>query len=229
MVLSTPLDIIFPPSDLLSDEPPLETERHLRQIILLLTSLEWWRRGRFTQPEQQRQDFFAAGNLSIYYTLSRPKDVRGPDFFVVLDTQYKERKSWMVWAEEGKYPNLILEILSESTAKVDRGIKKRLYQDIFRTPEYFWFDPFSLEFQGFRLQDGATYVEIAPTAQGWFWSQQLQLFLALVEGRLRLLTPEGMLVPTPEEAAIQERQRAETEYQRAEVFAQRLKDLGLDP
>ena len=30
------LDVIFPPSDLYSDEPPVETELHLRQIILLL-------------------------------------------------------------------------------------------------------------------------------------------------------------------------------------------------
>ncbi|QEI41679.1 hypothetical protein BMF77_02272 [Dolichospermum sp. UHCC 0315A] len=28
-------DIIFPPSDLYSNEPPVETELHLRQIILL--------------------------------------------------------------------------------------------------------------------------------------------------------------------------------------------------
>jgi Uma2 family endonuclease len=36
-------DVIFPPGDLLSDEPPLETELHLRQIMLLLQCLEsWW-------------------------------------------------------------------------------------------------------------------------------------------------------------------------------------------
>nr|WP_245395576.1 hypothetical protein [Anthocerotibacter panamensis] len=32
-------------------------------------------------------------------------------------------------------------------------------------PEYFWFDPFTLEFKGFRLQDGDAYGEIAPTEQ----------------------------------------------------------------
>ena len=35
-----PLDVIFPTGDLYSDEPPLESELHLRQIILLLQSLE---------------------------------------------------------------------------------------------------------------------------------------------------------------------------------------------
>jgi Uma2 family endonuclease len=85
MVQSSNPDIpIFPPSDLLSDEPPWETYRHLKQIILLLTSLErLW---------QNRQDFFAGANLSIYYSTRQRKseDVRGPDLFVVLDTERKE-------------------------------------------------------------------------------------------------------------------------------------------
>jgi Uma2 family endonuclease len=51
-------DVIFPPSDLLSDEPQSETYLHLQQMILLLKCLEWWWRD--------RQDFFAAGNLTIY-------------------------------------------------------------------------------------------------------------------------------------------------------------------
>ena len=34
-------DVIFPPSDLYSDEPTVETELHLRQIILLFKCLEW--------------------------------------------------------------------------------------------------------------------------------------------------------------------------------------------
>jgi len=33
-------DVIFPPGDLYSDEPPWETELHLQQIILLLESLK---------------------------------------------------------------------------------------------------------------------------------------------------------------------------------------------
>jgi len=210
MVLSQPPEIIFPPSDLLSDEPPVETERHLWQIFILLASLKWWWRDRFTDPAQQRKDYFAAGNLTIYYSTRqrRSEDLRGPDFFVVLNTDYKERASWMVWAEEGKYPNLIVEILSKTTASTDRGLKKQLYQEVFRTPEYFWFDPFSLEFEGFRLCDGRAYEEIESSEQGWLWSQELELFLGIVGARLRFLTAEGMVVPTPEEAAQQEQRRA---------------------
>jgi Uma2 family endonuclease len=219
----------FPPSDLWSDEPPWETDRHLRQILLLLLCLEWWWRERPDAPEHRRNRFYAAGNLTIYYSNRQRRDekFRGPDFFVVLDTEYKERKSWVVWDEDGKYPNAIVEMLSDSTAEVDRTTKKDIYQNTFRTPEYFWFDPYSLEFQGFRLL-GGFYEEIAPTEQGWMWSQQLELYLGIVEEKLRFLTPEGNLVPAPMEAAMQEllnaeteRQRAETERQRAETERQR--------
>lgn len=91
----------------------------------------------------------------------------------------------MVWQEEGKYPNVIVEILSESTAEVDRTEKKRIYQDTFRTPDYFWFDPDSLEFQGFTLVRGS-YEPIAPNERGWLWSERLGLYLGNTRGEIAL-------------------------------------------
>ena len=210
----------FPPSDLFSDEPPLESDRHLKQILLLLLSLEWWWQERPDAPENRRNNFYAAGNLTVYYSRRqlRSEDFRGPDFFVVLDTEYKERKSWTVWEEDGKYPNAIVEMLSDSTANVDRNKKKRIYQDTFRTPEYFWFDPYSLEFQGFRLTEGGKYRAIEANEYGWLWSQQLELYLGIVAEKLRFFTPEMELVPTRGEG---ESQRAEVESQRAEAESQR--------
>ncbi|MEB3830852.1 Uma2 family endonuclease, partial [Phormidium sp. CCY1219] len=100
MVQSHPSSDIptVPPGELWSEEPPLESYRHLKQLILLLTCLErYW---------QERTDFFAGANMSVYYSTRQRKseDMRGPDFFVVLDTQRRERKSWVVWEEDGKYP-----------------------------------------------------------------------------------------------------------------------------
>jgi Uma2 family endonuclease len=222
-------DVIFPPGDLYSDEPPLETELHLEQIMLLLKCLKWlWR---------DRNDFYAAGNLTIYYSQNKRKteDFRGPDFFVVLDTERKTRKSWVVWEEDGKYPHLILEILSESTANTDRELKKKLYQDTFRTPDYFWFDPYTLEFAGFHLLDGK-YQPLEPNNLGHLWSQQLKLYLGIYQGLLRYFTPEGELVPTPEEQAESEHQQTEYERQqkeialsRVEILAAKLRELNIDP
>lgn len=217
-----PEDVILPPSDLYSDEPPLESELHLEQIMLLLKCLKWLWRG--------RTDFYAAGNLTIYYSLNKSKseNFRGPDFFVVLDTERKTRKSWVVWEEDGKYPNVILEILSESTANIDKEFKKKLYQDTFRTPDYFWFDPYTLEFAGFHLVDGK-YQPLEANNQGHLWSQQLGLYLGIHQGLLRFFTPEGQLVPTPEEEAESERQQKELALSRAERLAAKLRELNIDP
>ncbi|NJK62240.1 MAG: Uma2 family endonuclease [Synechococcaceae cyanobacterium SM2_3_1] len=219
----------LPPCDLDSNEPPLESYQHLQQLLLLIKCLDWlW---------CDRTDYFAAGNLTIYYSTRKLKseDFRGPDFFVVLGTEKRPRKSWTIWEEEGKYPNLIVELLSDSTANVDRGVKKTIYQNIFRTPDYFWFDPKSFEFEGFHLVEG-TYEPIPPTEQGWRWSAQLELYLGIHQEQLRFFTSEGDLVPTPEESATAERQRAETERQRAETerqknekLAAKLRELGIDP
>jgi Uma2 family endonuclease len=215
-------DIEVPPSDLYSDEPPLETELHLRQLMLLVQCLEWWWRD--------RQDFYAFGNLTIYYSPRQRKTekFRGPDFFVVLDTERKARKSWVVWEEAGKYPNMIVEILSPTTAQTDRGLKKQLYQDTFRTPDYFWFDPTTLEFAGFRLV-GGQYEALQPNAAGWLWSEQLGLYLGIDQEKLRFFSPEGQMLSSPEEAIAQERQRAAQAQQRADRLLQQLRALGVDP
>ena len=208
-------DVIFPDGDLYSDEPPVETELHLEQIMLLLKCLKWlWR---------DRNDFYAAGNLTIYYSPRQRKSekFRGPDFFVVLGTERKTRKSWVVWEEDGKYPNVIIEILSPKTADTDQGFKKQLYQDTFRTYDYFWFDPDSLEFAGFHLVDGE-YQALLANERGHLWSQQLGLCLGIDRGLLRFFTPEGQLVPTPEEVA-------DRQTQRAERLAAKLRELNVNP
>jgi Uma2 family endonuclease len=231
------LDALMPDaSQLLSDEPEMESSLHYQQLAMLVATLEWlWR---------ERNDVFIGANLTIYYSRLQLKnrDFRGPDFFVVKHTPSNPRTSWVVWEENGQYPSLIIELLSDSTAAVDRGTKKQLYQDIFRTQEYFWFSPDTLEFEGFKLVD-KQYEPIAPNPQGWRWSEELGVYLGVWVGRLRYFTASGELVPTPEEVAEREMQRseealqqaeeaaqrAEQEAQRAEALAQKLRDLGIDP
>lgn len=209
-------------SQLLSDEPPMETSMYYRQLALLVTGLEWlWR---------EQEDFFVGANLTIYYSLKqvRNRDFRGPDFFLVKDVPPGERKSWVLWEEDGKYPDLIIELLSESTAATDKGPKRELYQNQFRTPEYFWFSAETFEFRGFRLA-GSQYAEISPNDRGWCWSEELGLYLGVEQGKLRYFTREETIVPTPEEAESQEQQRADQERQRAERMALYIRAQGIDP
>ncbi|MBD1926143.1 Uma2 family endonuclease [Trichocoleus sp. FACHB-90] len=252
MVLSAQeLEEMMPDAtQLYSDEPEMESSLHYMQLLLLVSCLEWLCRD--------REDFFIGANLTIYFSRQqlRNRDFRGPDFFLVKQTQKRPRNAWVVWEEDGKYPNLIIELLSTSTATTDRTLKKDLYQDRFRTPEYFWFSPDTLEFEGWRLM-GNRYQEIALNDMGWRWSEELGLYLGVEQGQLRYFTPEGDLVPTPEEAAqqaIQNAQQAQAQAQqaqaeleqaqaqaqqaqaeleqerlRAQLLAERLRSLGLDP
>ncbi|MBC6474221.1 MAG: Uma2 family endonuclease [Hormoscilla sp. GM102CHS1] len=169
----------------------------------------------------------------------RNDDFRGPDFFVVLgvDTN-KSRKAWVAWEEGGRLPDVIIELMSPTTAHIDTGIKKDLYEQEWRTSEYFAIDPFNPNsLQGWSLDDDGRYQPLRPDARGWLWSETLELWLGTWSGIiqrepaiwLRFYDRDGNLVPLPEEAALalaeQERERA----QRAQRLAAQLRELGIDP
>ncbi len=218
--------ISCPPPGLYSDEPPLETDFHREQIDLLIRLLKYW--------WQERTDFYISGNLTVYYSAEETKkrDFRGPDVFVVLDTEKRDRRSWVLWEEGGKYPNVVIELLSDSTVTVDKGKKKDLYETVWRLPEYYWFHPETMEFAGFRLRHGR-YEAIAPDATGRLESQQLGLLLGIHERQLRWFTVEGELIPLPEEVERQAREQAEQQaaqaQQRAERLEAYLRSQGIDP
>jgi Uma2 family endonuclease len=154
-------------TELLSDEPEMESSLHYTQLLILVSCLEWlWR---------DREDFFIGANLTIYYA------------------------------------------------------------NQFHTPEYFWFSPTTLELVGWRLA-GSEYEKINPSENGWYWSQELGLYLGIWENKLRYFSVEGKLIPTPEEANLEEIRKVEIERQRADkaenkaaILAQKLRELGIEP
>jgi Uma2 family endonuclease len=206
------------------DGVPMETERHKLQMDLLIYPLKSWL---YRQPEGG----YVGGNMFVYFSLEqvRRQDFRGPDVFVVLGVPRRERKSWVVW-EEGKGPDVVIELLSERTAAEDKGRKKTIYQDQLKVAEYFWFDPFNPDdWAGFYWQRGI-YQTLPPDDQGRLISKRLGLALVRWHGIyagveatwLRWATLEGaLLLPTPQEALEAETRRAEAEKQRAEAEKQR--------
>jgi len=232
------------------DGVPMETERHRLQMELLINSLKPW----FTQSNQG----YVSGNMFVYFSPNQVKneDFKGPDVFVVRDVGKQERKSWVVW-EEGKPPDIVIELLSQTTAKEDKGKKKRIYQEKLKVPEYYWFDPHnSGDFQGFFLTQSKpsktqVYEPIAPDTQNRLVSKSLGLALTCWHGVyegvtatwLRWETLTGELLPTPQEVrdvqtqhakaeaqrANLEAQRANIAEQRAERLAQLLREQGIDP
>jgi Uma2 family endonuclease len=192
------------------------------------------------------KNYFCGGNMFIYYSVEQAKEIeayveaatvarkprfKGPDFFLVKDVDgTKPRESWVVWDEEGRYPDLVVEFISTSTRKKDVDENVKFYARVFRVLEYFWFDRRTGELAGYRLS-GVSYTPIEPDARGRLWSEVLGAYLGVWRGEyrgrrfpwLRLWDKEGRLVPTTAERAARERaarERAEARAEQAEAQAQ---------
>lgn len=219
------------------DGVPMETQRHKFQMDLLLETIYPWL--------AQRQDGYASGNMFVYFSANqlRNEDFKRPDFFAVLNVPQTERKSWVVW-EEGKAPDVVIELLSESIAETDKNEIKLIYQNRMRVPEYFWYDPFNPDdWAGFTLHNGV-YQPLLPDAQNRYVSEQLGLALVRWYGSyrgvnttwLRWETRSGELLPTQEELvqqvqaeAKQAQLRANQAEEKMRKLADRLKEMGIDP
>jgi len=214
----------------------MDSDEQFWTIQALVASLTWeWR---------ERTDYYVGSNLSIYYVVETVKHgrryrkhvFRGPDFFVVLNPQFRKprRNSWVVDNECGKFPDVIVEVLSSSTKKNDVGVKKDIYERNFQTPEYFLVDPGKEIVFGYRLTKGR-YVPITPTIEGLLWSERFGLFLGMYQnpgdelkpeepryGRLaRFFTPDKKPIKLPPEEAVKQMARAQREAERAQREAER--------
>jgi Uma2 family endonuclease len=206
------------------DGQPMETIRHRQQMNLLIHTV--------TRALGERRDYFAGGNMFVYFSETQVKknSFRGPDFFVVLDSTFRARRSWVAWGEDGKLPDVVIELLSDSTRAVDRGEKMQIYSRIWKTAEYFLYDPWSYELEGYRLdRETLKYVPIAPEPTGRLKCQMLGLSLGIREGTvdratnpwLRWFDANGDLVDSAEEGEAAQQERAETERASAEAERER--------
>ncbi len=154
-----------------------------------------------------RTDVYITGNLFFYYQKGNPRAVVAPDVFVVLGVPNRQRNIYKLW-EEGRAPDVVFELTSESTSDKDVGDKRLLYERL-KVKEYFLFDPLRdyLEppLQGFRLVGNYyTAIPVEPLGQdNWeLDSEVLGLILRTDGYRLRLYDPlqEAYLLTPAEEA-----------------------------
>lgn len=213
----------MPPTDLVFDDgEPLESNRHRIATNVLIRSMR--------QGWGDRDDYFVGGNMFVYYSRqqARNRDFRGPDFFAVLDVDgTRDRQGWVVWEENGRYPDIIIELMSPLTAEVDTGVKREIYERTFRTPNYYVYDPFDPNsLQGWYCDATQRYRALTPNDRGWLWCERLGWWVGIWNGTietvdapwLRFYDRQGNLIPLPEEAA---RQQAQQERQRAEAAERR--------
>lgn len=216
------------------DGTPVDNFASAKQQRLLVSSL---------YSSTQEQTFLAEANVGIYYADSQPAIV--PDVFLSLDVQPpedwwdKQNRCYLVW-KFGKPPEVAIEIVSNKVGD-ELGNKLRIYEQM-RVSYYIIYDPIQqLGESVLRVYElrGRRYSETTET-----WLEQVGLGLTLWEGEfegrqdtwLRWCYRDGIVLPTGDERAAQERlekeqqrQRAEQAEQRAQQLAERLRAMGINP
>ncbi|HJZ92278.1 MAG TPA: Uma2 family endonuclease [Gemmataceae bacterium] len=190
-----------------------ETDLHRDLMVDLIETLKDW----FAADPQT----YVSGNILLFYEPGNKRRHVSPDVLVVRGVPKRQRDNYLAW-EEGKAPDLVIEVTSKTTRTEDSRQKSELYRTILRVPEYFLFDPraeyLDPQFQGFRLRRGR-YVAIKPIA-GRLPCEVIGLHLEKDGNQLRLWDPiAGRRVPTPGEA----RALAEAEAARLRQELEKLK------
>jgi len=203
----------YPESD---GKPMAETDIHRDLMIDIILALQDFYRN--------ASDVYVSGNLLMYYTERIPTDSVAPDVFVVKGVPKKRRRIYKIW-EEGKSPDMVVELTSKSTRRDDILRKKELYESL-QVSEYFIFDPLGEylqpALQGYRLFEGR--YEPIVSSEGRLRSLVLNMELVHQEETLFLIdlqTGKRLLTPL-EEAEV--RRKVQTKWQKAEEARQQAEE-----
>ncbi|NEO51866.1 MAG: Uma2 family endonuclease [Okeania sp. SIO3B5] len=226
----------LPSSDELpdSDDKPVDHE-----IQILIPNLLWLI---LNQLWGDRSDWFFGINMGIFHTTgSNPRVAIVPDGFLSLGVPTLKndqlRSSYILWEENYIVPIFVLEIVSKTYGNeydekmTDYARLGVLYYVVYN-PDYFKRDKHE-RFEVYRLLNGA-YQRLQGNP---VWMPEIGLGIGTEVNNyyrykrelLYWYDSEGNRFMTPEEEALQERQRAEKERQRAEQLEQMLRSLGVDP
>jgi Uma2 family endonuclease len=194
-----------------------ETDFHRKLLNELVDTLDDW----FAADP----NIYVSGNLLLFYEEGNKRRHLAPDVFVVIGIPKRDRLNYLLW-EEGRGPNVVIELTSSSTRREDTRQKLELYRDVLRVPEYFLFDPFGdylhPPLQGYRLAGGV--YRPMRAQDGRLRSRQLGLVLEPDDRKLRLVDPDtGARLPTRAEA-----RQAEAEARQAEAAARRAAEAELE-
>src|SRR5262249_40516680 len=119
----------YPTSD---GKPMAETDDHRYLMLDLIETLKLYYVASAL--------VYVSGNLLIYYVPGDKRRHISPDVFVVRGVAKHNRPYYLIW-QEGKGPEVAIELTSKTTRREDLGKKKAIYRDILKVKEYFLFDP----------------------------------------------------------------------------------------
>ncbi len=206
-------EIDYPTSD---GKPMGETDLHRSVMVVTIETLKMHFAG---------QQVYVSGNLLLYYRPGNKRRHVSPDVLVTRGLEPRDRECYLLW-EEGRAPNVVIEVTSQSTRDEDLEDKLEIYRDEIEVAEYFLFDPRSEylvpALQGYRLSRGR--YELIEPVSGRLASVELGLQLESDGSRLRFYDPAGQRwLPTPQEAHLEalaalERKEAALQRQQATLL-----------
>ena len=196
----------------LRDHKPVEGTKHDRTRAYLGTVMH----ERF----RLRPEVCVGSDLGLFFERGNPAALLAPDLLITFGAMGRgDRLSYKVW-EEGKVPDLCLEVLSPKTWRRDAAVKPGLYRDL-GVREYWIVDTLgklSTPIVGARLGPGG-YQEVAALPSGGFMSDVLGLELLFVNDEFRFRDPaSGHLLP--DYAEVKQAQRDAEHSQREAQNAQ---------
>ena len=212
-------EIEYPTSD---GRPMAESTLHRKVMADLIAALE--------RRYEADPGVWVGGNLLLYFEQGNPRASISPDVLVVRGVKKWDRPLYKLW-EEGRPPDLVIEVTSSSTRREDVSKKKNLYERL-GISEYILFDPegdyLKPRLQGYRLEQGV-YVRLTPEPDGsllsWVTGLRLRpeaLSLRLIDAR----TGEKLLWGSEEAAArVKEAAARRVAEERAEAAEERANHL----
>jgi Uma2 family endonuclease len=211
-----------------SDDTPVDNELQnlIPNLLNAILALAW----------SDRTDWFFGVDMGIYYAPSQPPLV--PDGFLSLGVERfvgeDGRLSYVLWEEDGIVPLLALEVVSKTYGgeyeqkKIDYANLGILYYAIYVPTRRYRRKRQPLEI--YRLENDQYILQPEMSLGNRVWMPEIGLALGRERGIylgrerewLYWYTQDGQRLPTSEEFA-------QREQQRADRLAARLRELGVDP
>jgi Uma2 family endonuclease len=212
-----------------SDDTPVDNELQnlIPNLLEAMLVLAW----------ADREDWFFGVDMGIYYAPSQPAIV--PDGFLSLGVERfigeEGRLSYVLWEEDGIVPALALEVVSKTYGgeyeqkKVDYANLGVLYYAVYVPSRHLRRKRQRLEV--YRLDRGSYVLQSGDR----IWMPEIGLFLGRERGTYLGRTREwlywydrdGTRLTTPEEAAVQNKHRAEQAEQELAALKAKLAQKGI--
>jgi Uma2 family endonuclease len=229
--LENQIDVCDDFSPFFEEESMPESIVHAELVWYLMAVLRWLFRDSLCA---------ICENFAFFPPLEDPGPAVAPDIAVIKGVALRPLTSWRVQTT-GPAPHVVFEILSAETWKKDLEEKPAMYARL-GVQEYFAYDPTpsplasatTQRLFGWRLDPlSGCMAPLVPNADGSLWSEELASFLVPDEQQQRLTDRNRQLRLTEAEAQAEARRAEAAARQaaerRAEVLAEKLRSLGIDP